>query len=48
MLFMRAKLYLYGGKDMGVQHKVTKKQPLLNDKGNIQEPGYALNQVWHY
>lgn len=33
---------------MGIQHKVTKRQKLLNDNGNIAEPGYALNQVWHY
>ena len=37
-----------GGKNMGVQHQVTKRQRLLDDDGNIAEPGYAINQVWHY
>ena len=33
---------------MSTQHKVTKSQKLLDEKGNIAEPGYALNQVWQY
>ena len=33
---------------MGVQHKVTKRQRLLDDDGNIAEPGYSTYQVWHY
>ncbi|MDD4840254.1 MAG: DUF2804 domain-containing protein [Clostridia bacterium] len=30
------------------QHKVETKQKLLDQNGNIAEPGYATNQVWQY
>lgn len=30
------------------QHQVINKQKLLDKNGNIQEPGYAFNQVWEY
>ncbi len=33
---------------MGTQHQVTKKQKLLDENGNIKEPGFAYNQVWEY
>lgn len=33
---------------MSTQHQVTKKQALLGSDGNIQEPGFAFNQVWEY
>ena len=29
-------------------HEVTKKQLLLNDEGEIQEPGWARSQIWDY
>lgn len=29
-------------------HEVTKKQILLNNKGNVAEPGWARSQVWQY
>lgn len=30
------------------QHKVVKKQRLLDEKGNIAEPGYSTSLVWDY
>lgn len=31
-----------------MQHEVTQKQKLLDENGNIKEPGYAKTQVWQY
>lgn len=31
-----------------MQHEVVKKQPLLNEKGALNEPGYAKTMVWDY
>ena len=31
-----------------MQHEVTKAQPLLDEKGNIAEPGYAKKMIWKY
>lgn len=31
-----------------MQHEVTVKQKLLNEKGDIAEPGYAKSMVWEY
>lgn len=31
-----------------MQHEVVKSQPLLNEKGNIREPGYSKKMVWDY
>lgn len=31
-----------------MQHKVTTPQRLLNEKGNIAEPGYSTHMVWKY
>lgn len=33
---------------MGKQHEVTKKQPLLNKRGHIMEPGWAKQPIWEY
>lgn len=30
------------------QHEITSEQPLLNDKGNISEPGFAKKLFWKY
>ena len=29
-------------------HEVTKVQPLLNEKGNLREPGWSRHMVWQY
>ncbi len=31
-----------------IQHEITEKQRLLNEKGNIAEPGYAKKLLWEY
>ncbi len=35
-------------KESNMQHKVTKKQPLLDSAGNIAEVGYSTSLVWEY
>ena len=31
-----------------MNHEVTKKQNLLNKKGNLNEPGYSKTEVFNY
>ena len=31
-----------------MQHEITKRIPLLDEKGNIREPGYAKKLLWAY
>ena len=31
-----------------MNHEVTKKQNLLDEKGNLNEPGYSKTEVFHY
>ena len=31
-----------------MNHEVTKKQNLLDEKGNLNEPGYSKIEVFHY
>ena len=31
-----------------MNHEITKKQLLLNDKGNLNEPGYSKNEIFEY
>ena len=38
--------YKYG--DMSMNHEVKKHQNLLNEKGNLNEPGYSKVEVFNY
>ena len=39
------KSYMFGGI---MQHEITKPQRLLDENGNIKEPGFAKKMLWAY